>query len=154
MSSNNKFFGIIPFMDPQKLINEKTFALDKRSDIYSLGVILWEISSCRIPFPKKSHLDLIMKICNDGLREDDVKGTPMQYIQIYTKCWQSEPDSRPLISQILLYFQSMSLEPVFEDSDENSEEISTSLPASSKNSSGIIINLLFYFFHFELIYFF
>ncbi|UZO02192.1 uncharacterized protein OCT59_020683 [Rhizophagus irregularis] len=96
MSSGNKFFGIIPFIDPHKL-NNRNVPLDKRSDIYSLGMVLWEIS------------------------KELIKGTPIDYMKIYTNCWQSEPDFRPLISQILLQLQSMSLEPIFEgDDDKNS----------------------------------
>ncbi len=46
----------------QKVI-DNNFALDKRSDIYSLGMILWEISSCRAPFFKiKGEIDLINHI--------------------------------------------------------------------------------------------
>ena len=107
-------------------------------------MVLWEISSCRIPFPNEEQLDLILKICN-GLREEYVRGTPMQYIKIYTNCWQQEPDSRPLIGQILSQLRSISLEPILEDSEENSEENSVEnttndLTEISKNSiSGIII---------------
>src|SRR5947209_16486544 len=104
MLSDNKIIGILSFIDPQKLDKGKNFVLDKRSDIYSLGMILWEISSCRISFLKEEQLDLILRICN-GLREKSVKGTPMQYIQIYGNCWQMELNSRPLISQILLQLQ-------------------------------------------------
>src|SRR5436305_12579895 len=110
MLSDNKIIGILSFIDPQKLDKGKNFILDKRSDIYSLGMILWEISGCRIPFPKEELMYLSLKIYN-GLREKPVKGTPMQYIQIYTNCWQLGPDSRPLINQILLQLQSISLEP-------------------------------------------
>jgi serine/threonine protein kinase len=143
MSSGNKFFGIIPFIDPHKL-NNRNVPLDKRSDIYSLGMVLWEISSCRKPFPLyKEEWRLYLDICQ-GLKEELIKGTPVDYIKIYTNCWQSEPDFRPLISQILLQLQSMSLEPIFEgDDDKNSIYL---LPPSdtSKNSiSGIIIILIF-----------
>jgi hypothetical protein len=31
LSSNNKFFGMIPFIDPQKLNHGKKYILDKRS---------------------------------------------------------------------------------------------------------------------------
>ena len=134
MSSNNKFFGMRPFMDPQKLNNEKKFVLDKRSDIYSLGMVLWEISSCRIPFAEEEQMYLTIKIGN-GLREKPEKGTPMQYVQLYTDCWLLGPDSRPLINQILLRMQSISYEPVFEDSDENSERMST-----DESNNGISIS--------------
>jgi len=140
-TSDNKTIGIIPFIDPQKLDKGKNFILDKSSDIYSLGMVLWEISSCRIPFPNEGQQDLILKIICKGLREKPVKGTPTQYIKIYTNCWQQEPDSRPLINQILSQLQSISLEPFsLVDSEENSEEFIVELfPDISKNSiSGII----------------
>ncbi|CAB4470088.1 unnamed protein product [Rhizophagus irregularis] len=76
---------------------------------------------------------LYLDICHD-LKEELIKGTPIDYMKIYTNCWQSEPDFRPLISQILLQLQSMSLEPIFEgDDDKNSIYL---LPPSdtSKNS--------------------
>ena len=147
MTSDNKTIGIIPFIDPQKLNKGKNFVLDKRSDIYSFGMVLWVISSCREPFPKEESVCLSLAICN-GLREKPIKGTPIQYIWIYTDCWKLEPDSRPLINQILLQLQSISLEPVFEDSEEISEEIKMNyfeeLPEVSKNStSGIIIIKIF-----------
>ena len=143
MTSDNKTIGIISFIDPQKLNKGKGFVLDKRSDIYSFGMILWEISSCRKPFPKEDSVCLSLAICN-GLREKLIKGTPIQYIWIYTDCWKQEPDSRPLINEILSQLQFISLEPVLEDSEESSEEITTNylgkLPEISKNSiSGIIL---------------
>ena len=87
-------------------------------------MVLWEISSCRKPFPNEESVYLPLAICN-GLREKHVKGTPIQYIKIYTNCWRLEPDSRPLINEILSHLRSISLEPVLEYSEENSEEITT-----------------------------
>src|SRR2546429_7623016 len=83
MTSNNKTFGIIPYIDRFKLINGTNFVLDKRSDIYSLGMILWEISSCRVPFSNEDSVLLMVKICQ-GLQETSVKGTPMDYVKLYT----------------------------------------------------------------------
>ncbi|PKY22333.1 kinase-like protein [Rhizophagus irregularis] len=116
MSSNNKFFGMIPFIDPQKLNHGKNYILDKRSDIYGLGMILWEISSCQTPFYGEDLACLTLKICQ-GLKEKSVKGTPMEYKHIYTSCWETEPNSRPLIEGVLSRLKSMSLEPVFEEDD-------------------------------------
>jgi serine/threonine protein kinase len=139
MSSNNKFFGTVPFLDPQKLNNGKKFTLGKRSDIYSLGMVLWEISSCRTPFCEEDLAYLSLKICQ-GLKEKSVKGTPMDYIRIYTNCWQFEPDSRPSINQILTRLQSISLEPVFEGDDGFISSHSPDSPHTSRNfTSGIIL---------------
>ncbi|RIA90865.1 kinase-like domain-containing protein, partial [Glomus cerebriforme] len=117
-TSSNKTTGIIPFIDPQKLINGEKFALVKESDIYSLGVVLWEISSCRTPFPEEDITYLTLKICQ-GLRENPIKGTPIEYKQIYTDCWELNPESRPSINEVLSRLQSVSLELIIEDFDEN-----------------------------------
>ncbi|CAB5380706.1 unnamed protein product [Rhizophagus irregularis] len=36
-----------------------------------------------------------------GLRETPVTGTPEDYIKLYTKCWNIEPDNRPTIYQVV-----------------------------------------------------
>ncbi|UZO02188.1 uncharacterized protein OCT59_020679 [Rhizophagus irregularis] len=111
ISTDNRAFGVIPFVDPQKL-NNKNFVLDKKSDIYSLGMVLWEISS---------------------LRERPITGTPIEYKQIYVDCWELDPDSRPLVVEVLSRLESMSLEPVFEGDDEYPTYYP---PSSPENTSG------------------
>ncbi|PKC06782.1 kinase-like protein [Rhizophagus irregularis] len=133
MSSNNKFFGMIPFIDPQKLNHGKNYVLDKRSDIYGLGMILWEISSCQTPFYGEDLACLSLKICR-GLKEKSVKGTPMEYKHIYTSCWEIEPNSRPLIEGVLSRLRSISLEPVFEKDDKISTICLFQYPDTSMDS--------------------
>ncbi|POG70977.1 kinase-like domain-containing protein [Rhizophagus irregularis DAOM 181602=DAOM 197198] len=136
MSSNNKFFGMIPFIDPQKLNHGKKYVLDKKSDIYSLGMVLWEISSCQTPFYGEDLACLSLKICQ-GLKEKSVKGTPMEYKHIYTSCWETKPNSRPLIEEVLSRLSSMSLNPVFEDDDKVSTIVINlfQYPDTSRNST-------------------
>ncbi|RIB29563.1 hypothetical protein C2G38_2238823 [Gigaspora rosea] len=63
---------------PQCLI-KKGYKRDKRSDIYSFGVILWEISSGRPPFQAfESKMELCFHIFQ-GNREEPIEGTPSQY---------------------------------------------------------------------------
>ncbi|CAG8473226.1 5099_t:CDS:2 [Funneliformis mosseae] len=74
---------------------------DQRSDIYSLGVILWEISSCKPPFGKSgSQVILTMAIMVRKTREQPVPNTSEEYIQLYQQCWDHEPNLRPNIEQI------------------------------------------------------
>ena len=58
--SQTKLFGIIPYIDPkslsrQKYDNNNKYSLNEKSDIYSVGVLLWEISSGRPPFYNESY---------------------------------------------------------------------------------------------------
>ncbi|GET58366.1 kinase-like domain-containing protein [Rhizophagus irregularis DAOM 181602=DAOM 197198] len=100
--SHSKLFGVIPYIDPKRLIKQK-YKLDKMSDVYSVGVLLWEISSGRPPFyteGKKYDIGLIYEI-SEGLREKPVPDTSITYIKLYTDCWDGEPDNRPTICEVV-----------------------------------------------------
>ena len=76
-------FGVIPYIDPKRL-NDQNHKLTKKSDVYSIGVLLWQISNGRRPF-KGSKYDaaLILDILN-GKREETIDGTPIRYSKLYT----------------------------------------------------------------------
>ncbi|RIB06900.1 kinase-like domain-containing protein [Gigaspora rosea] len=88
-NSSLNFFGVIPYMDPQSFISSRnknrSLKFNKKSDIYSVGVLMWEISSGYPPFQDDSehHLALMLDISN-GVREIPVEGSPQEYIKIYT----------------------------------------------------------------------
>ncbi|EXX72277.1 uncharacterized protein OCT59_023921 [Rhizophagus irregularis] len=104
----SKLFGVVPYVDPQ-FYNRKRdsnnqlqiYKLSKKSDIYSIGILLWEISSGRPPFCNEPcDVGLAMEI-SQGLREKPILNTPEDYIKIYTECWNNEPDNRPTIDQVV-----------------------------------------------------
>ncbi|CAB4439668.1 unnamed protein product [Rhizophagus irregularis] len=48
------------------------------------------------------HRDLHSSVeISQGLRETVVPDTPEEYVKIYTKCWDGEPDNRPTIYQVV-----------------------------------------------------
>ena len=75
-------FGVIPYIDPKKF-SKQPYSLNKKSDIYSIGVLLWEISSGRPPFKDEFYVGLPLRILK-GLREKINPGTPKDYAKIYT----------------------------------------------------------------------
>ncbi|GES75021.1 kinase-like domain-containing protein [Rhizophagus clarus] len=111
VSTQKDVFGRIAYIDPQhfkkKASNDTTgykYKPNKKSDVYSVGVLLWEISSGKKPFESYDdhyqRLALLFEI-PDGKRETPVPGAPNNYINIYTKCWQYNPDDRPEMNQVL-----------------------------------------------------
>ncbi|CAG8639528.1 12194_t:CDS:2, partial [Racocetra persica] len=70
-------------------------------DIYSLGIILWELI-CGIPaFSNRSHcVSLIKDICN-GLRPTICHFAPPAYNDLLRRCWDQNPSERPNINEIL-----------------------------------------------------
>ena len=57
-NSQSKLYGIIPYIDPKRFNRRRNKSSqtqtsplnDKKSDVYSVGMILWEISSGKPPF--------------------------------------------------------------------------------------------------------
>ncbi|RHZ48416.1 hypothetical protein Glove_551g57 [Diversispora epigaea] len=94
--------GPIQYIDPQYLEFFNAIGKNKSSDIFSLGIILWEISSGNLPFEveSSSNIDLLNNIVK-GKREIIVLGTPTKYKEIYTDCWKHNGNSRPNIYQVV-----------------------------------------------------
>ncbi|GBC04739.1 hypothetical protein RclHR1_05830017 [Rhizophagus clarus] len=85
-NTQSKLFGIIPYVDPKRFGGRRKnknstqkYSLNEKSDVYSVGVFFWEISSGQPPF----YVDLALEI-SQGLREDPIPDTPEDYIKIYT----------------------------------------------------------------------
>ena len=99
LSSFSKLLGVPPFIEPQCFI-DNTYRRDKRSDIYSLGNLLWEISSGCTPFKSFSQYIIPSKILA-GEREPPIEGTSSKYIELYKQCWDNDPKKRPNIQKVL-----------------------------------------------------
>ncbi|PKY48397.1 kinase-like protein, partial [Rhizophagus irregularis] len=92
--------GIIEYVEPQCLKGvhnvHSFYKKDKMSDIYSLGVLIWEITSGRPPFHDMEERDMLgYHIYHSNLRETPIEGTPIEYQQLYQKCWNGDPKERP-----------------------------------------------------------
>ncbi len=84
-------FGVVPYVDPKYLNNiqnknkNQHYILNPKSDVYSVGVLLWQISSGHRPFYAENvdyDANLIMDI-KKGKREKIVKSTPIEYSNLY-----------------------------------------------------------------------
>ncbi|CAB5388779.1 unnamed protein product [Rhizophagus irregularis] len=86
--------------------NKQTEKLKKR-DVYSTGVLLWELSSGKRPFTDKEYNISLAREIFQGLREGIVEGTPKEYSNLYAKCWDSDPEKRPTIQEVAIILKSM-----------------------------------------------
>ncbi|RIB09285.1 kinase-like domain-containing protein, partial [Gigaspora rosea] len=90
-SDKNSIYGVIPYVPPEVLKGGK---FTQNSDIYSFGMIIWEvISGCR-PFSDRKHDEyLILDILN-GLRPKIPINIPKDLIELMEKCWHQDPEKR------------------------------------------------------------
>ncbi|KAG0308769.1 hypothetical protein BGZ98_006944 [Dissophora globulifera] len=92
------------YMAPEKLQNKGNYTPDW--EVYSLGILLWELSSGRIPFDEiiaraesgprlAKNIEQLSSAIVKGLREETIPGTPEIYEQLFKMCWEGEASSRP-----------------------------------------------------------
>ncbi|EXX55968.1 Mkk2p [Rhizophagus irregularis DAOM 197198w] len=124
-------YGNLPYVAPEVIIGkEQTF----KSDIYSIAMIMWEISSGQPPFINYEHnYDLAMNIVN-GIRPKIVSGTPLEYKNLIMQCWDADPSKRPdintlrkKINDLNYFYQSKSNESLIRSQENNSLEINSNI---------------------------
>ncbi|RIB24825.1 kinase-like domain-containing protein [Gigaspora rosea] len=100
--------GLPAYVEPRYYFYpDEKIKRDEKSDIYSLGVVFWELTSGTPPFSDSPNHAIIIKI-SQGKRETIIPGTPIDYAKLYMRCWDSEPEKRPTIEEILTELERLS----------------------------------------------
>jgi serine/threonine protein kinase len=109
----NEVTDFLPYLDPKNLHNtfnikceSQLYIMNFKSDIYSIGVLFWLLSSGRKPFYDEGiqyDISLAMDIVN-GKREEIIKGTLVEYSDIYTgnKFYASRWDKEDLFNKLTI----------------------------------------------------
>src|SRR3989337_1428397 len=92
-NSDDEIYGVISYMAPE-ILQGNEYTID--SDIYSFGMIMWELITGRMPFwDQNNDPGLISEICKD-FRPPIIRNTPKGYIELMQECWDSDPNKRPV----------------------------------------------------------
>ncbi|CAB4410206.1 unnamed protein product [Rhizophagus irregularis] len=126
-SSNNEIYGVIPYIAPEIFKGSK---FSKEADIYSFGMIMWELTTGCKPFNNIKHdIQLIYKIL-DGERPKITEDTPECYANLMKSCWDPDPKKRPSIEVIRSTVELKKIGPKFSEK-RHPEAIYTSRPLSA-----------------------
>ena len=85
--------GTLPFMSPEQVRGEHA---DHRSDIFAMGVILYQMATGQYPFERGSSADLASSILRDSPSSvDELRGgLPHHMARIIRQCLEKNPDKR------------------------------------------------------------
>jgi len=84
--------GTPVYMSPEQA---KGAHVDESTDMYSLGVILYEMLSGHWPFPRSSAVQMMMAHIADEPKRLDIEGVPEGFGALIAECLAKEPKDRP-----------------------------------------------------------
>ena len=99
--------GTLAYMAPEVALSQP---YSEKVDIYSFGMILWQMTSGVAPFAEMSKFELMMKVVKNGNRPHIRSGLPLPLTRLIERCWDSNPSVRPdfaCIQELLLRAKEM-----------------------------------------------
>ncbi|XP_017072405.1 mitogen-activated protein kinase kinase kinase 13-B isoform X2 [Drosophila eugracilis] len=98
ISTKMSFAGTVAWMAPEVIRNEPC---SEKVDIWSYGVVLWEMLTCEIPYKDVDSSAIIWGVGNNSLKLLVPSTCPEGFKLLVKLCWKSKHTNRPSFRQIL-----------------------------------------------------
>ncbi len=105
----------------------------RQSDIYSLGITFWELTSRDFPFKKVAKSSLIPIRASQGVRDEIPLDCPAKLASLIRACWETEPQKRPNADEVASF--------LYSDKDDFKQFLPTIRSQKTSVSSGYQGNL-------------
>ncbi|KAF5200172.1 Mitogen-activated protein kinase kinase kinase [Thalictrum thalictroides] len=90
--------GTLGYMAPE-VLDGKPY--NRRCDVYSFGICLWEIYCCDMPYPDLSFAEVSSAVVRQDLRPDIPRCCPNSLANIMRKCWDGNAEKRPEMNEVV-----------------------------------------------------
>src|SRR6202161_3817884 len=93
VTKSGSIIGTVAYMSPEQL---RATGVDHRSDIFSVGAILYEMLTARRAFRGATEVDTITAVLREDPPEIDLEqsGVPPSFEQIVRHCLEKDPENR------------------------------------------------------------
>ncbi|KAJ4708317.1 Serine/threonine-protein kinase [Melia azedarach] len=98
--------GTIPWMAPE-LLNSKNNLVTEKIDVYSFGIVMWELLTGEEPYADLPSEEIIAGIIKGSLRPEIPSWCDPIWRSLMERCWSSDPNSRPAFSKIAKELRAM-----------------------------------------------
>uniref|UniRef100_A0A1I8QEA1 Mitogen-activated protein kinase kinase kinase n=1 Tax=Stomoxys calcitrans TaxID=35570 RepID=A0A1I8QEA1_STOCA len=102
ISTKMSFAGTVAWMAPEVIRNEPC---SEKVDIWSYGVVLWEMLTCEIPYKDVDSSAIIWGVGNNSLKLPIPSSCPEGFKLLVKLCWNTKPRNRPSFRQILAHLE-------------------------------------------------
>jgi len=69
-------------------------------DVYSFGVLCWEMLSYSIPFPHHTPVEVALSVATKGMRPEMPTHAPSVLVDLIEQCWQQDALLRPSFEKV------------------------------------------------------
>lgn len=90
--------GTLGYMAPE-VLNGNPY--NRKCDVYSFGICLWEIYCCDMPYPDLSFSEITSAVVRQNLRPEVPRCCPSSLANVMKKCWDASPDKRPEMDEVV-----------------------------------------------------
>lgn len=105
-SAQNDFMtgciGTAQWMAPEVMLSEQ-YSL--KADVYSYGIILWELLSDDIPFRGLVQAQVLINVASKAQRPMIPPGSPPSLVAFIKACWHQDPNCRPSFKDLVMVFE-------------------------------------------------
>ncbi|GMH37443.1 hypothetical protein BSKO_05316 [Bryopsis sp. KO-2023] len=91
-------YGTITHMPPELL---KGGVLTPAADMYSFGVLLWELLTGLRPYATKNHGEIVLAVVNESMRPPIPDFCPPEFKELLQDCWRHSYQERPSFPEVI-----------------------------------------------------
>ncbi|GKV18909.1 hypothetical protein SLEP1_g29230 [Rubroshorea leprosula] len=90
--------GTLGYMAPE-VLNGNPY--NRKCDVYSFGICLWEIYCCAMPYPDLSFSEVTSAVVRQNLRPEIPRCCPSSLANVMKRCWDANPEKRPEMDEVV-----------------------------------------------------
>lgn len=98
--------GTLPWMAPE-LLNGSSSLVSEKVDVYSFGIVMWELLTGEEPYADLHYGAIIGGIVSNTLRPPVPEPCDPEWKSLMEWCWAAEPSERPSFTEIANELRSM-----------------------------------------------